>query len=694
MKKWIIFFIAFALIWSLILFNMQQWELEQLPDGREVITNINEVRNVDLNTFLNKYEAWEFDRLKVVDSRELHGLIEISEEEVLQSMAFRQEATEVTYNKVKSFKPEETTLAELGFDVRWETSITVEYDEEWLFSRMFLETLLPLLILILILIFLFRMFAPKWWWGGFPFGSQAGKLQSKDTLKARFKDVAWMSESKWELEEIVDYLKHPTRYKKAWAKIPRWVLLYGPPGSGKTLVARAVAWEAEVPFFTVAGSEFMEMLVGMWASKVRDLFNKAKTSAPAIIFIDEMDTIWKKRGQWATGGHQEQEQTLNQILTEMDGFDKDTNVIVLAATNRPDMLDKALLRPGRFDRKVYVGTPTLEERIEILKVHCKNKKLAKDIDIESIAKRTSGFVWSDLENLMNEAALKTARDRRVKITADDVEYALEKIIMWPEKKIKSMQDKEKEIITYHELWHAITAYNLKNADPVEKISIVSRWMALWVTWMIPKEDKYLHSKAKFLDELVTLLGGRAAEEVVFGKDEVTTWAANDFEKVTEIATDMITKYWMDEELGTISYFSRENKEWQTYRPYSETTTEKIDEKIHNIVSEAYETSKKLINDNKDVMEILARILLEKEYLTKEEFESIMENPSQADQILEEFEVKKKETAQKQKEDEESEEGDEENNDENEGTENTEESDEEKQKSHKKKLEDILDRFLK
>ena len=314
-----------------------------------------------------------------------------------------------------------------------------------------------------------------------------------------------MDEAKDELIEIVDFLKNGKKYQDVGAKIPKGVLLYGPPGSGKTLLARAVAGEANVPFFSASGSEFMEMLVGMGAAKVRDLFKKAKSASPSIIFIDEIDTIGKKRGAGYTGGHQEQEQTLNQILTEMDGFDKETNVIVIAATNRPDTLDSALMRSGRFDRKIMVGRPTLEERTMILKLHASDKKLDKGVDLDVLARRTSGFVGADLANIINEAALRVAKENRKALTMDDFEYALEKVVMGPEKKIKSIREKEKQIVTYHELGHAVTAYFLPNADPVEKISIVSRGMALGVTWMMPEEDRYLYSKAKFIDEMVSLL---------------------------------------------------------------------------------------------------------------------------------------------------------------------------------------------
>ena len=459
----------------------------------------------------------------------------------------------------------------------------------------------------------------------------------KSYLKTKFTDVAGMDEVKQELIEVVDYLKDSKKYMDVGARIPKGVLLYGPPGAGKTLLARAVAGEAGVPFFSASWSEFMEMLVGMGAAKVRELFMKAKKAAPSIIFIDEIDTIGKKRWAGYTGGHQEQEQTLNQILTEMDGFEKETNVIVIAATNRPDTLDSALLRPGRFDRKVYVGRPTLEERQMILAYHTGKTKLADDADLAIIARRTSGFVGADLENIVNEAALKVAKEWRTHLTMNDFEYALEKIVMWPEKKIKSLKEKERNIVAYHELWHAVTAYTLPNADPVEKISIVSRGMALGVTWMMPEEDRYLHSKSQFLDEMVTLLWGRAAEEVFFGKDEITTGASNDFEKITKIAYDMLLKYGMDEELGTIVYYDQDKAEFTPFKPYSEDIAVKVDAKVKQLVETAYHKAIKIIEQYKDAMDHMATYLLEKEYITKEEFEAMMANNGQ---LPEEFIVAK------------------------------------------------------
>jgi cell division protease FtsH len=624
MKKWMIFFIISALIITTWLWAINQSSLT-LQEDWSVIMKKEKKEEVDLNTFLALYQNNEIERIVVKNNQILQGYWEQVElEDTSRWMSNRFSLPpEVTVPVFTTYLPAQTSIQDLWFSLTWVIPIIVTQDETSLLSRVFLEQIVPLLFFIIILVLAFRMFGPKW--GGMPFGIKAWVLRTKTDTDTKFEDVAWMDEVKQELIEIVDYLKKPEKYQKVWARIPKWVLLYGPPGAWKTLLARAVAWEAWVPFFSASGSEFMEMLVWMWAAKVRELFTKAKKSAPSIIFIDEIDTIGKKRWWWYTWWHQEQEQTLNQILTEMDWFEKDNNVIVMAATNRPDTLDSALLRPWRFDRKVYVGRPTLEEREMILIYHTTKNKLDKTVDLKVIARRTSSFVWADLSNIVNEAALKVARENRKALTMKDFDYALEKVIMWPEKKIKTLKEKERNIVAYHELGHAVTAYNLENADPVEKISIVSRWMALWVTWMMPQEDRYLHSKAKFLDELVTLLGWRAAEEIFFWKDEITTWASNDFEKVTKIVYDMLLKYWMDDELWTIVYHDSEKTEYVAFKPYSEAIAQKIDEKVKNIVHTAYQKAKEILLDNKNLIEKMATYILEKEYITKEEFEEMMKD---------------------------------------------------------------------
>lgn len=454
-------------------------------------------------------------------------------------------------------------------------------------------------------------------------GIKVGKESKKSESTTRFSDIAGMEEVKNELIEIVDYLQFPEKYEKVGARPPKGVLLYGAPGSGKTLLARAVAGEAGVAFFSASGSEFMEMLVGMGAAKVRKLFEQAKTAGKAIIFIDEIDAIGKKRGGGYTGGHQEQEQTLNQILTEMDGFDKTTNIIVMAATNRPDTLDPALLRAGRFDRKVFVAVPTFDERIQIFNYYLQNKRIDPKVNISSLAKRTSGLVGADIENVVNEASLQVAKSDREMIMVSDFEYALEKIIMGPEKRVKTMKEKEKKLVAYHELGHAVTGHLLENTDPIEKISIVRRGYALGVTWTTPEEDKNLYSKAKFLDELVVLLGGRAAEELFFGKDEITTGASNDFERATAIVKNMIVRYGMDEDFGPINYF-KDSEDQVFVSPYSEKMAALLDEKVKGYLTQAYHKSKEILTQHRDLIEKMCIILLEKEYLSSEEFEKLME----------------------------------------------------------------------
>jgi len=465
----------------------------------------------------------------------------------------------------------------------------------------------------------------RMWWianNAMVFGKSRARLYDKDKNKIRFKDVAGAEEEKQELQEIVDFLKNPKKYKDLWAKIPRWTLLVGPPWTWKTLLARAVAGESNVPFLSISGSEFVEMFVWVWASRVRDLFAWAKKMAPAIIFIDEIDAIGKKRGPGTWGWHDEREQTLNQILTEMDGFDNDTNVIVLWATNRVDVLDKALLRPGRFDRKITVNLPNLKDREEILKVHARNKKISKDIDFKEIASKTVGFSGADLDNLLNEAAIITARENAKIITQKHIDTAFERIVMWLRKKSQVMSEKEKEITAYHEVGHALVWKILPNTDPVHKVSIVSRWWALWVTWFLPERDELLTSKAKFLDELATLFGGRVAEEIFIWKDKITTWASNDIERATQIARKMVMKYWMFEEIWTENFEGEIDSYSQTWiKPFlSDETIKKIDEKVKEILKEAYNTAKKIIEKNKKLHEEITKALIEKEELSKEEFD--------------------------------------------------------------------------
>ncbi|PIZ75289.1 cell division protein FtsH [Candidatus Peregrinibacteria bacterium CG_4_10_14_0_2_um_filter_38_24] len=453
------------------------------------------------------------------------------------------------------------------------------------------------------------------------FGKSKAKLFDKEKQKTTFEDVAGAQEAKEELVEIVDFLKHPQKYRAMGAKIPKGVMLIGSPGTGKTLLARAVAGEADVPFFNISGSEFVEMFVGVGASRVRDLFTKAKRNAPCIIFIDEIDAVGRHRGAGMGGGHDEREQTLNQILTEMDGFETGTNVIVIAATNRPDILDPALLRPGRFDRRVVVDMPDIKAREQILEVHGRNKPMAKGVDLKKIAKSTPGFTGADLENLMNEAAILATKLGKKTVAMPELEQSIEKVLMGPERKSRVLNKKEKEITAYHETGHAVVGHLVPNCDPVHKISIVSRGMALGVTWFLPDEDQHLITKSKFEDELCSLLGGYTSEEIFFG--EMTTGASNDLQRATKLARNMVTKYGMSE-LGPI-IFGGENdeifigKDYGHIKNYSEESSSKIDELTKKIIDKAYKRTKDLIEKHKDLIDRIAKDLLEEETIAADKF---------------------------------------------------------------------------
>lgn len=455
------------------------------------------------------------------------------------------------------------------------------------------------------------------------FGKSRAKLSTEDN-KTRFEDVAGLKEEKEDLQEIVDFLKNPKKYNDVGARIPKGVILVGPPGTGKTLIAKAVAGEAGVPFFSASGSEFVEMFVGVGASRVRDLFAEAKKNAPCIVFIDEIDAVGRKRGSGMGGGHDEREQTLNQLLVEMDGFGVNEGIIVLAATNRVDILDPAILRPGRFDRKVSVGTPDVEGRKQILKVHSKNKPLAEDVDLDEVARTTSGFTGADLENLMNESAISAAKADRAYIINSDVKEAFLKVGVGTEKKSKIVSDKEKRITAFHEAGHAILFHVLPDMDPVYTVSIIPTGMgAAGYTMPLPEGDEMFNTKGKMRQEIMVSLGGRIAEALVF--DDITTGASSDIKKATSTAKKMITKYGMSDEVGVICYDDDEEvfigRDWGHTRGYSEDVAAKIDKEIKNIIEECYKEAEKIIQDNKDVLYKVAELLLEKEKIGREEFEA-------------------------------------------------------------------------
>jgi len=461
------------------------------------------------------------------------------------------------------------------------------------------------------------------------FGKSRARMFSGEHPTVTFADVAGIEESKQELSEIVEFLKEPQKFIQLGARIPKGVLLVGPPGTGKTLLAKAVSGEAGVPFFSISGSEFVEMFVGVGASRVRDLFEQAKRHSPCIIFVDEIDAVGRQRGAGLGGSHDEREQTLNQMLVEMDGFDTDTNVIIIAATNRPDILDPALLRPGRFDRRVTLDRPDVKGREAILKVHVKGKPLDPEIDLASVARGTPGFVGADLENLVNEAAILAARRNKKSIGQSELEEAIERVVMGPERKSRLISDEEKRIIAYHEAGHAIVANAIAEADPVQKVTIVGRGQAGGVTWFRPDEDRILMSRKKMTAMLVMALGGRAAEELIF--DDITSGASNDIEQVTRMARAMVTRLGMSAEMGTMTYGQKEEmiflgREISEQRDYSEAVAEQIDREVRKIVEDAYKQSKALVKKYRKQLDIIARKLLEVESINREEFEQLFPSP--------------------------------------------------------------------
>lgn len=517
------------------------------------------------------------------------------------------------------------TTEQLGSD---KIKIEIKPPSPWMGVLTIIGYVLPFLILGGAFYFIFRQ-AQGSNNAAMSFGKSRARMFTGDQPTVTFADVAGVDESKEELKEVVEFLREPQKFIQLGARIPKGVLLVGPPGTGKTLLAKAVSGEAGVPFFSISGSEFVEMFVGVGASRVRDLFEQAKRQSPCIVFVDEIDAVGRQRGAGLGGSHDEREQTLNQMLVEMDGFDTDTNIIIMAATNRPDILDPALLRPGRFDRQVVLDRPDVRGREAILKVHIKGKPIAPEVDLALIARGTPGFVGADLENLVNEAAILAARRNKKIISQSEFEESIEKVIAGPERKSRLISEEEKLIVAYHEAGHAVVMNTMPEADPVHKISIISRGMAGGYTLALPEEDRTLTGRKKLVAEMVSLMGGRAAEQIVF--DDYTSGASNDIERVTKIARTMVTRLGMSPELGPMVYGQKEElvflgREISEQRDYSEDIAKKIDEEVRKLVNDAYETAKSILTEYRDKLDAVAHRLLEVETMSRQEFEAIFPPP--------------------------------------------------------------------
>lgn len=598
----IIYLLLFILIISMVIYNFQQ-----NPTNQEALT-INEVAAAIQRGEVNKITESD-NNLKVVynDGTE------------------RKSHKEPTSTLVEQLKELGVTTDQLQAD---KVKVSVEPPSAWINIATIIGYILPFIILAGVFWFVFRQ-AQGSNNAALSFGKSRARMFTGDQPSVTFQDVAGVDEAKEELKEVVEFLREPEKFISLGARIPKGVLLVGPPGTGKTLLAKAVSGEAGVPFFSISGSEFVEMFVGVGASRVRDLFDQAKRHSPCIVFVDEIDAVGRQRGAGLGGSHDEREQTLNQMLVEMDGFDTDTNVIIMAATNRPDILDPALLRPGRFDRRVVLDRPDMRGREMILKVHTKGKPLAPDVNLTALARSTPGFVGADLENLVNEAAILAARRNKKVIGQSELEEAIERVIAGPERKSRLISEDEKRIVAYHEAGHAVVMNALPEADPVRKVSIIARGMAGGYTLALPEEDRTLMARRKMIADIIGLLGGRAAEEIVF--DDITSGASNDLERVTRMARAMVTRLGMSNTLGTMVYGQKEEliflgREISEQRDYSESVAEEIDSEVRRIVAEAYTNARQILTQYREKLDAVAKRLLEVETISQEEFEAIFPPP--------------------------------------------------------------------
>ncbi len=578
-------------------------------------TNYNNQKKITYSQFIKKLQSFDIKQL-TVDKQLIDGTTQNDQYFTTYSPSVLEQYTiDEWINKyninIKAKQPEQQSIL-LHVFISW----------------------FPIIVFIIIWVFFMRQMQGSGK-GTMTFGKSRAKLVSEENVKITFRDVAGIDEAKEETEELIDFLKNPSKFYSIGGKIPKGILLIGPPGTGKTLLAKAIAGESKVPFFTISGSDFVEMFVGVGASRVRDMFEQAKNQAPCIIFIDEIDAVGRHRGAGLGGGHDEREQTLNQLLVEMDGFSENAGIIIIAATNRPDVLDPALLRPGRFDRQVAVNLPDVRGRIEILKVHIRKIPMSKDVNVDLIARGTPGFSGADLANLVNEATLYTAKINKSLVHMDSLEKAKDKILMGKERKSLLLTDEERKIIAYHEAGHAIVGLFSPEHDPIYKVTIIPRTMALGVTIFLPEKDKYLYSKLQLESQITSLFGGRVAEELIFGKDQITTGASNDIKKATDLSRKMVVEWGLSDKIGPINLFENDEEVFlghqiAKHKNISENTIRIVDKEIKKIINSAYDRANNILNDNIDKLHKMANVLLEQETINLDQILNIMSENLESD----------------------------------------------------------------